>query len=59
MQGLSLVGLAHRNDVVQLAGLRSDGRTAELAHPILFCQQRHSAAAGVVSAPLQQAQEDL
>ena len=59
LQGLSLVSLAHRNDVVQLAGLRRDGRTAELAHPVLFCQQRRSAAAGVVPAPLQQVQEDL
>ena len=49
LQGLSLVSLvAHRNDVVQLAGLRRDGRTAELAHPVLFCQQSRSAAAGVV-----------
>ena len=59
LQGLSLVGLTHRNDVVQLAGLRSDGRAAELAHPVLFCQQSRSTAAGVVPAPLQQVQEDL
>ena len=59
LQGLSLVGLAHRNDVVQLAGLRSDGCPAELAHPVLFCQQSRSTAAGVVPAPLQQVQEDL
>ena len=44
LQGLSLVGLAHRNDVVQLAGLRSDGRTAELAHPVLFCRSASRAA---------------
>ena len=30
LQDLSLVGLAHRNDVVQLAGPRSDGCAAEL-----------------------------
>ena len=47
LQGLSLVGLAHRNDVV------------ELAHPVLFCQRSRSAAAGIVPAPLQQVQEDL
>ena len=35
LQSLSLVGLAHRNDVVQLAGLRSDGRRACTSHPVL------------------------
>ena len=63
-QGLQLLllpgeGLGHRDDVIDLEGPHSDGRAAELAHPLLPRQQLLPPAPGVLALALQQVQEHL
>ena len=63
-QGLQLLllsgeGLGHGDDVIDLEGPHSDGRTTELAHPLLPRQQLLPPAPGVLALALQQVQEDF